>query len=65
MENKNSKHTQTNEENNNGEIIDDENIVKCDVCGEYHKKSTTHSIEVKGRKKYICQGCADTVHGLV
>jgi transposase-like protein len=40
-------------------------LVQCSICGEKHVRSIMHGFEVKGKKKYICQGCADTVHGLV
>lgn len=40
-------------------------MIKCHVCGEVHDESITHGIKIKGAKKYICQECADTIHGLV
>ncbi len=43
----------------------EKNLKKCAICGEYHDKHEMHDIEVKDQKKYICNGCAETVHGLV
>ncbi len=62
---KNEKQIQLTEEEKNEETEADENLKKCDICGEYHEKSITHGIDIKGHKKYICQDCADTIHGLV
>ena len=62
MENRNVKQTQITEKKKSS---DKKNLKKCDICGEYHEKNVTHTVEIKGRKKNICQGCADTIHGLV
>lgn len=63
----NKKQQQLKETGDEGETNQstDENLKKCEICGEYHDKSITHGIEIKGKKKYICQDCADTIHGLV
>lgn len=45
--------------------MSEECLVKCDICGEYHEKKAVHKLEIKGKEKKICQGCADTIHGLV
>jgi hypothetical protein len=45
-----------------------ENIVDgrvCCLCGEKEKESITHGFEVDGVKKYVCQNCADTIHGVI
>jgi hypothetical protein len=40
-----------------------ENI--CCVCGEEHGLEDLHNIQVKGKGKKICKGCADIIHGLL
>lgn len=47
------------------EVETDEDEVACAICGEKHKRSVVHGFVAKGQKKYICEECADTVHGLV
>jgi predicted SprT family Zn-dependent metalloprotease len=42
-----------------------EEMQLCCLCGEQYPSSKTRSIKIKGQKKYICNGCADTVHGLI
>lgn len=42
-----------------------EEMQLCCLCGESHPSRKTHSVEIKGQKKYICNGCAETVHGLI
>ena len=37
----------------------------CCICGEEHEKEDINEIEIKGQTKQICNGCADTVHGLI
>jgi transposase-like protein len=65
MGNINTERKQMQKDKQNTKSSSEKNLVKCDVCGEYHDKSITHGFNVKGKKKYICQGCADTIHGLV
>ena len=40
-------------------------FIQCSICEDTHEKSIMHKVEVKGKKKYICKGCADIVHGLI
>ena len=42
-----------------------EEMQLCCLCGESHPSSKTRSVDIKGQKKYICNGYADTVHGLI
>ena len=49
----------------NIQMKDDRELKKCNLCGGYHEKNVTHGFIVKGKQKYICQECADTVHGLI
>lgn len=65
MENKNVTQTQITADKTEKECAENKDLIKCDVCGEYYEKSFTHGFEVKGKKKSICKGCADTIHGLV
>ena len=37
----------------------------CCVCGEEHKKEDVYNFPVNGEMKTICNGCADTIHGLL
>jgi hypothetical protein len=37
----------------------------CCVCGEAHSSEDMYEIPVKGEIKTICNGCADTIHGLI
>jgi len=65
MKNENVTQTHITKEKTENECSEEKDLIKCDVCGEYHDKNITHGFKVKGKKKYICQGCADTIHGLV
>ncbi len=35
----------------------------CCVCGEKHGLNDLADVEINGKMKKICNGCADAVHG--
>jgi len=37
----------------------------CLVCGEEHGFNDIHTIEIKGKQKKICKGCATSIKGLM
>jgi len=37
---------------------------KCFVCGEEHGLDDIEHIEIKGKEKDICKGCATAIKGL-
>ena len=37
----------------------------CCVCGEEHGLDDIHHIEIKGKVKDVCKGCATAIKGLV
>jgi formylmethanofuran dehydrogenase subunit E len=65
MVNGEQKQIQTKIEVKTSDTLNKEQLLKCDLCGEYHEESVMHGFLAKGKKKYICQECADTVHGLI
>jgi formylmethanofuran dehydrogenase subunit E len=42
-----------------------EEMQLCCLCGKSHPLSKIRSADINGRKKYICNECAETVHGLI
>lgn len=42
-----------------------EEMQLCCLCGQSHPLNKIRSADINGRKKYICNECAETVHGLI
>ena len=50
-------------ENQGGGKIERKQI--CIVCGEEHGLDDIHTVEIKGKEKKICKGCATAINGLM
>ncbi len=37
----------------------------CCLCEEKHSLGNLHDVEINGEIKKVCEGCADTIHGLI
>jgi hypothetical protein len=46
------------------EIIEEEEQTTCECCGKRCLKKKIKEIFQEGRKKDVCEQCADVVHGL-
>jgi len=46
-----------------GDKIDESHI--CLVCGEEHGLDDIHQIEIKGKVRKICKGCATAIKGII
>ena len=40
------------------------NCAKCCVCGEEHDLGDIKHVEIKGKTKKICKGCAAAIKGI-
>jgi hypothetical protein len=43
----------------------DDNSHVCLVCGEEHGLDDIHTLEIKGKMKKICKGCAAAIKGII
>jgi hypothetical protein len=41
-----------------------DDVYICCVCGEEHGLGDLHDVKIIGEIKKVCDGCADTIHGL-